>query len=100
MRKTPAPKTADTHPFIVEKPYGEPRFCRGWKDAVAILRKDLENLRWDFRGLQSRELMDSIDALVRQVNLLPPEQGGKVDGILDPETGTRYRATIVKRAAL
>lgn len=99
-KKVPAAKTAETHPWLLEKPYVKPRFFRGWKDAQAAVRFELEDLRDEFQRLRVQDAQDLIAGLLKEVSRWAPEQDNTVAGVVDPVTQVKYRASIRKRAQL
>lgn len=93
-------KRVDLYPFLVEKKYAQPLYYRSWKAAQDRLRSDVEGIRDGFELLMVEDSLEACDEVLAQINRLPPERTATVSGVIDPFTGHKYTATIVKREAI
>lgn len=91
----------ETHPYILVKPgpYTKPRYFKTFKQAKAAIVKDITWLKDTWTGLNIVDSTKACMDLLEQADALS-EDGGNIDGICDPYTGMRYRASLVKRQAV
>lgn len=93
-------KPVSTHPYMLVKKYANDRYFRTWKDARAAIVKELSDLRDSFDLLMWADSSDATEAVLHEAERLWPERGALVEGVVDPATGQRYRAELVKREQL
>lgn len=91
-----SPPPTHTHPYMVCRKYGEPQYYKTFTVAKERIIQDLEGLNAEFRKLKAIDATDAIHGLILRANELPLA-GGKIDGVVDPFTGTRYRVELVRR---
>ena len=91
----------DKYPYLIEKPNQResgqsPKYYRSHVEALGAISKDLESLRDQFIRLGDVAAVDSIRAGQERVGMVP-NTGGVIEVLVDPYTGIKYRATLVKR---
>lgn len=85
----------EQYPYLFQHRHGDPVYCRSHKEALAKMRKQLEQLADQFENLDS-SIVSRVQDAIRFVNELPLE-GGTVDIEIDAATKLRYRTTLHKR---
>lgn len=88
--------SVEKRPYMVLRPHGEPIYRASFKSAQDLVRKHLDSFKERFLALNVQDSLAAISALEDQVDRLPQE-GGVVAGVVDPYTGIKYRAEVVKR---
>ena len=88
-------ETHSEKPWLVARPYGEPRRYKTRGEAIASIHHDLEGLATSWQRLCDKDALAAVERLKSQVDLLPLN-GGKVEGVCDPFTGMKYRATVAR----
>lgn len=89
----------DAYPYMVTKKYGEPRYYRSHKEAVAKMTTELIDLRDTLKQYDEEGVTAAVAEVLDQVSALPLE-GGSVRGVIDPYTGVKYQADLVRREGI
>lgn len=85
------------YPYMITKPGAEhPTYHKDFAEAIRKLLGDVRGFRKQFRLLNSEDVLDCCDKAVETVKHLRPT-GGSVDVVIDPHTGMRYRAELIRR---
>jgi hypothetical protein len=92
------------YPFLIEKPYmrqidGDVVYKSTMKAALDWVREDIRKMEPMYRALNDTSALAAMDALLDQVSQLPIFEGNRwlVEGVLDPYSGLKYKAEIVRR---
>lgn len=86
----------EDYPYMVTKKYGEPHYHRSHKEAVSKMTTELIAMRDTLKRYDEEGVTAAVGGVLDQVSALPLE-GGTVSGVVDPYTGVKYQATLVKR---
>lgn len=76
----------------------KPVYRKSHDAALTLLKERLGKLHEQLKNLGVNDAQMLITELIDQVGELP-KAGGKVEGLVDPYTRTRFSAELVKRAA-
>ncbi len=87
---------ADSHPYMLVVPYGEPTYFRSYPLAIDYITRELKKIRDDFERLLAHDAIDCVDKLIRKAGQLSVE-GDRLDGLVDPHTGMWFRSELVLR---
>jgi hypothetical protein len=94
---------AHTHPWMTVKysRFGKPypdsvRYHKRLTDAKGQLLRELDADEYSWGRIGAQDAVAAITALRAQVSALKDE-GGRVDGVLDPHSGVEYHAEIAPR---
>lgn len=101
--KKPKPipeQDAQTYPYMLVKKYADTRFYRSWQAAREAIVNELLGLRDGFEMMGWQDSIAAVDAVLDKARKLWPEKGAVVEGLVDPDTGQRYRVELVKRDRL
>lgn len=93
-------KPVSSHPYMLVKKYANDRYFRTWKDARAAIVKELSDQRDIFDQFGWADSVRAITTLIDQAERLWPERGALVQGVVDPDTGQKYKAELLKREVL
>lgn len=91
--------TVEKRPYMVLTPYGWPVYRASFKSAQDLVLRHLNGFKETFLALNVQDSLVAISKLEDEVLTLP-DSGGKVEGVVDPFSGIRYKAEIVKRQQL
>lgn len=91
--------TVEDRPYMVLRPHGEPIYKPSFKSAKDVVYKHLNDFKDTFLYLQATDAVAAILDLEDVVGRIT-EDGGRVSGIIDPMSGMKYTAEIVKRKEL
>lgn len=83
---------------MLVKKYAEPVYCKSHKDAVARIVKDIKSVQDTWKEMLIQDGVKACDEALKLVGGLSVD-GGKVDAVVDPESGIRYRIELVRRQA-
>jgi hypothetical protein len=98
-KRKPTPSVEDKPYVVTRLPYGEPTYKAKFTDAVAVINKDLADMKDDARRYCSQQQMDDVDALYEQVRWLSPWQRGpqRIEGEVRGLITVTYCAEIRRR---
>jgi hypothetical protein len=97
---------AETHRYMLEIKHLNPgtsdpdhvyyQYPSGARNRILAI---LKNQRKMFFSLQDHDGIIAVDELIKQAGWIG-DDGGVVDGVIDPYTGTRFRAEVIRRQTL
>jgi len=97
--KEKAAPSAETHPYMLVLKYEDNKYYRYPSGARNSVLARLNNQRKMWERLANVDGMMAVDELITQAGWIGDE-GGVVDGVIDPYTGTRFRAEVIRRQTL
>jgi len=97
--KEKAAPSAETHPYMVVMKYEDPRYYGYPSGARNHVLGRLNTQKKMWKSLSYIDGIIACDELIKQAGWIGDE-GGVVDGVIDPYTGTRFRAEVIRRQTL
>ncbi len=91
--KAPAVRS---HPYLTLRPYGEPRYHVSYRAARAVMVAELDALRTECVRLGASDSIAACNEAIKMIAKLGLD-GGKIDALIDPFSGMKYRVELVRR---